>query len=100
VSTKTDCPACRAYTSDVTAAVDRGEPCPYCGLSADAILEITAVRQARADEALRKRLETALIERDRARAAAEIAARMLEAVRSALGCEHPYSPHEKDQETP
>jgi|HubBroStandDraft_2_1064218.scaffolds.fasta_scaffold317797_2 hypothetical protein len=94
MSDKMECPGCGAYSSSVLIPVRDGQPCPFCGLSAAAISEIQGVRRARADEALRKRLEAALIERDRARTEAEIATRMLEAARSALGCEYPYAPHD------
>lgn len=77
---KMTCPGCGAHTSTVLARVREGEPCPNCGLSAEAIIEVTQVRQRAADEELKGRLSTALIERDRAvteaarlRAAAESA---------------------------
>lgn len=66
MSRKMSCPACNAHTSSVLAAFEEGHPCPYCGLSAEAALEIDEVRQRRADEDLKGRLETAIKERDAA----------------------------------
>lgn len=37
MSDKMTCPGCDAHTSSVLGAVERGEPCPYCGLSAETI---------------------------------------------------------------
>lgn len=45
MSDKMTCPGCDAHTSSVLAAVERGDPCPYCGLSAETI---ERVRQAQA----------------------------------------------------
>jgi len=89
-----ECPGCNSYTSSVLAKVQQGEPCPRCGLSADAILEIGSVRRRKADEALKQQLEKALIERDRAVTEAAKLGRVLYAVRRAVGCEKPYAPHE------
>ena len=89
-----ECPGCGSYTSSVLAKVEQGEPCPYCGLSADAIGEIRSVRRKRADEDLKGRLEKALVERDRAVTEAAKLRSALYNVRSAVGCEKPYAPHE------
>ena len=94
MSEKMECPGCGAYTSSVLAKVNDGEPCPYCGLSAGAILEIGSVRRRKADEDLKEQLEKALIERDRAVTEAAKLGRVLYAVRRAVGCEKPYAPHE------
>ena len=94
MSDKMECPGCGSYTSSVLSKVQQGESCPYCGLSADAIGEIHAVRRKKADEDLKDRLEKALVERDRAVAEAAKLGRVLYAVRSAVGCEKPYAPHE------
>ena len=87
------CPGCNAYTSSVLIKVQEGEPCPYCGLSAEAIMEINGVRRRQADENLKARLETALIERGRALAEAAKHKRAVESARHALGCQYPYAPH-------
>ena len=94
MSDKIECPGCGSYTSSVLAKVEQGEPCPYCGLSADAIEEIRAVRRKKADEDLKGRLEKALVERDRAVTEAAKLERVLYAVRRAVGCQKPYAPHE------
>jgi len=93
VGDKMTCPGCGAHTSNVLAAVCNGEPCPYCGLSADAIGEISDVRRKRADEELKERLEKALTERDRALSEAAKHRQAVEDARRALGCTHPYAPH-------
>jgi uncharacterized Zn finger protein (UPF0148 family) len=94
VSDKMTCPGCGAHSSSVLIKVNDGEPCPFCGLSADAITEITDVRRRKADEDLKARLEKMLVERDRAVAEAAKLNRVLYAVRRAIGCEKPYAPHE------
>jgi hypothetical protein len=63
---KMTCPACDARTSSVLAAFEEGRPCPNCGLSAEAALEIDDVQQRRADEELKARLEQAIKDRDAA----------------------------------
>jgi hypothetical protein len=71
--------------------VTDGEPCPGCGLSADAILEINGVRRKQADEELKRRLETALLECAQSAAEASELRRTLQAVCHAIGCEHPHA---------
>lgn len=66
MSRKMTCPACNAHLSSVLAAFEEGRPCPNCGLSAEAALEIEGVRMRRADEDLKARLEAAIKERDAA----------------------------------
>ncbi len=68
MSEKATCPGCSSHTSGVLAAIERDEPCPYCGLSASSIVEINAIRQSRADEQLRMALEGALLRAGRAEA--------------------------------
>ena len=93
MSNRMTCPGCEAHTSSVLAACEEGSPCPYCGLSANAILEIGALRVKRADETLKARLEKALVERDRAVAEAARLRGLVEDARRALGCESSYAPH-------
>lgn len=64
MSDKLECPGCKSYTSSVLRAVGEGEPCPYCGLSADSLVEILAVREMRANSGLKQRVEDLLKERD------------------------------------
>lgn len=60
------CPGCDSTTSGVWAALVDGEPCPYCGLSASAIVEVGEVRTKRGDQELKDRLAAALVRADRA----------------------------------
>ena len=94
MSDKMLCPGCDAYTSSVLIKVrEEGEPCPYCGLSAAAILEITEVREKKADEELKERLAKALVERDHATVEAARLRRIIEDARRLFGCQYPYAPH-------
>jgi hypothetical protein len=96
VSEKTECPGCHAVTSSVRVSVMNGDPCPYCGLSADAVLEIGGVRRKQADGELKERLATALADLDRAKAEAVKLRGQVASARQALGCEHPGAPHVKE----
>jgi Zn-finger nucleic acid-binding protein len=49
---KMTCPACNAHLSSVRTAFLDGDPCPNCGLSAAAALEVIAAIERGADEAL------------------------------------------------
>jgi hypothetical protein len=89
-----ECPGCTSYSSSVAADVGAERPCRVCGLSADAILEITSVRQQRADEELKMLLEKAIIERDRAQTEAAKLRGLVTDARRALGCEVPFVPHD------
>lgn len=87
MSRKAECPGCNGYTSSIRAALDRGEPCPYCGLSADVIEAVHAARERFDESELRDQLEAALVraakaekERDQAEAALR---RIVDAVRDA-----------------
>jgi hypothetical protein len=62
---KMECPACNSWSSSIAMAVVNGRPCPVCGVSAEAIIEIYAVRETRATEALKGRVEFLVIENDR-----------------------------------
>lgn len=84
MSNKMTCPACNSHTSSTLAAFEEGRPCPNCGLSAEAALEILTVRQKRADEDLKARLETAIKERDEAQRELRWAKRRLEQIGETL----------------
>lgn len=81
---KMTCPACDSHSSSVLNAFEEGRPCPNCGLSAQAALEIQMVRQRRADEDLKAKLETAIKERDEAQRELRWAKQRLEQIGEAL----------------
>ena len=91
MSSKMTCPGCGAHTSAVLMAVRNEEPCPSCGLSAEAIIEVTEVRQRAADEDLKARLEQALIERGRLETEVNRLREMVSDVRQAIGCDREHS---------
>lgn len=85
MSRKMTCPGCNAHTSSVLAAFEEGRPCPNCGLSAEAALEIDGVRQRRADEELKAKLETAIKERDAAQRELRLVKARLERITDLVG---------------
>jgi hypothetical protein len=85
MSRKMTCPACSAHTSSVLAAFEEGRPCPNCGLSAEAALEIEGVRQRRADEELKARLEVVVKERDAAQQELRLVKARLERITKLVG---------------
>ncbi|MFI8872461.1 hypothetical protein [Streptomyces sp. NPDC055243] len=68
MSDKMTCFGCDSHTSSVLQAFQEGGPCPYCGLSAETMLEIRSVRRAQADEALKAKCEETLKELGQTRA--------------------------------
>lgn len=70
MSNKMTCPACNAHLSSVRMAFETGEPCPECGLSATAAIEVLGVQSKRGDESLKQQLADALIRAGRAEAEA------------------------------
>ena len=85
MSDKMTCPGCDSHTSGVLAAFNDGEPCPYCGLSAETTLELRAVRRSHADEALKTKCEQLLKERDEAQRELQWAKQRLERLTNTLG---------------
>lgn len=81
---KMTCPGCRSHTSDILHRFQENEPCPHCGLSAQAALEIEGVRRRTADEALKQRVEELVKEIDQWRRRAELAENYMDEVRSAI----------------
>src|SRR5258708_4233586 len=61
MSEKMTCPGCGTHTSAVAEAHYADQPCPYCGLPAEAAAQVLAVRAARADEKLKATAEEALL---------------------------------------
>lgn len=84
MSNKMTCPGCASHTSDVLYAVERDEPCPYCGLSAHTIVEVDAMRRRREDDALTERAMAAEIRADRAESDLRAALAVLDRIRRAL----------------
>jgi hypothetical protein len=85
VSDKRLCPACQSYTSTVLGAFERGDPCPYCGLSASAASELIAAQERGANAEV---VERAGVAERRAEAAEREAARLrwlLKTIREAVG---------------
>jgi hypothetical protein len=99
VSDKMECPGCGAVSSSVLIRVTNGDPCPFCGLSAHAVLEINGVHRRQADEQLKEQLAEALVELDRAKAEATQLRGQVAGARLALGCEYPYAPHDTPKES-
>lgn len=64
--TKTTCPGCSSTGSDLTRALEDEKPCPHCGLSAAAIIELMTVRESRATEALKDKVAGLVIRADKA----------------------------------
>ena len=79
------CLGCDAHTSGVLQAFEDGEPCPNCGLSAEATLEIQTVRRSHADGELKAKCEQVLKERDEAQRELRWAKQRLERLASVLG---------------
>jgi hypothetical protein len=94
MSDKMTCPVCGSHTSGVFSAAQNGDPCPRCGAPADVILRVDALRETRADEALKAELERTVIELGRVTAERDQLAVMVEAIRMVL------SPEERDQILP
>jgi nitrate/TMAO reductase-like tetraheme cytochrome c subunit len=73
VSSKAECPACKAYLSGVyDAAEGIRAACPSCNLPGSVIREVFAARQARADAELTGKLEAALVRAGKAEAEAAL----------------------------
>jgi hypothetical protein len=51
------CPGCDAHTSTVLSRFRDERPCPYCGLSYEAIAEVLTVRKRGANDELTARCE-------------------------------------------
>lgn len=87
MSDKMECPGCGAVSSSVLIRITNGDPCPFCDLSAGAVLEIGRVRRKQADEELKERLAKALTELDRVKAESAKLRGQVASARQALGCE-------------
>jgi hypothetical protein len=74
VTSKMTCPGCGSYTSNVLHAYNDEDPCPHCGLSAEATAEVLQARRRNADAELTKRYTEMTVRADRA----EVRVRQLE----------------------
>lgn len=61
------CPGCNSSLSAILFAVREGRPCPNCGLSAEAIMEVNSLKDSRADEQLQAKISLMIIEEDKLR---------------------------------
>ena len=67
---KMTCPACDAHLSSVLMAFEEGQPCPNCGLPAEAAVDVLAARKRGASEVLTQKYAAA--ETRAAKAEAEV----------------------------
>ncbi len=81
---KMTCPGCNSHSSGVLNAFNESDPCPECGLSAQAMWEIAGVRAKRADDALKQRVEELIKDVDRWRRRAVLAEAFKADVRAAI----------------
>lgn len=84
MSNKIECPGCESYTSSVARAVSDGDPCPYCGLSADAIRTVLEARERHGETKLVEQITEALKRAEKAEHEAKALRAALRAVRTAL----------------
>lgn len=87
MSQKMTCPGCNSHTSDVFYAVERDDPCPYCGLPAESILAVDVVRQSRADQGLKEKFIEAEVRAGKAEAERDRLREQLREIREVLGQE-------------
>jgi hypothetical protein len=93
VSDKQTCPACEAHTSSVRGAFLRGEPCPHCGLSAGAALELETARSRGAGWAMVRQTAQAVRRAEAAEAEAARLRGLIGRARQALDDAGPVGPH-------
>lgn len=84
MSAKMTCPGCQAHMSDVQRAYEDDEPCPHCGLPADAASKVIYARSRAADADLTARYEGAVIRVGRAEGEAARYKRALDRIREAI----------------
>lgn len=68
-------------------AVENGEPCPYCGLSASAIEEVNRAQDSRANEEMQAKYSEAVIRADKAEREARSLRNQLDRIRRAVTSE-------------
>lgn len=87
MSDKLTCVGCNACTSSVLQAVRRDDPCPHCGLSAEAIVEVLMVRERGANAEVTAQYEAARIRADRAEERARRLGAQLDQIRAVVTAE-------------
>lgn len=92
MSNKASCPGCDAYTSAVAEAIAEELACPYCGLSAGAIIEVLSARRRKADADLTARYERAVIDLDQSKREVMRLQDVIGRIRYALGPELEQQP--------
>ena len=84
MSQKMKCPVCNSYTSSVLSRVMDGDPCPYCGTSAEIVLRVEGLRESHKESGLRDEVERLTVALGKAEARAVEAEAMLVGVRDIL----------------
>jgi len=81
---KSECPGCGAYLSSVRTALRDGDPMPCCGLSHAAAMEITVIRETKANESVTRLAEDAITRADAAERELAKLRRWMQRVRSVV----------------
>jgi len=82
---KTECPACKAWTSGVRDAMDGvRDSCPHCGLPGAVIGEVYAAREALANADLITKYEAVLVRAGKAEAEVRKLRKRLDEVEGAM----------------
>lgn len=85
MSSKRECPACKAYLSGVYDAMEGARAaCPSCNLPGSVIREVFAARQAQADAELTAKLEAALVRAGKAEAEAALLREHVRSIKKAV----------------
>jgi len=84
VSNKMSCLGCNSYTSAIYDAYQDGNPCPNCGLPAEATEKVLQARKRGADEDLVRQYQEAEVRAGKAEAEASMLRRHLEAIQGAV----------------
>lgn len=85
VSEKLECPACDTCTLNVMLAYRRGEACPHCALSHEAMIEILEIRNNHDSAELITRCEELIKKNDGMNAELAESSRKIESIRGILG---------------
>lgn len=80
MASKMTCPACDSYTSGVLLASQEGEPCPGCGLPAEAAAQVLEAQKRSVEEGLTRKY----MEAEQRAAKAETEAALLRAKLAAI----------------